>query len=47
MRLTRPLGALLERVPDPLLERGYAAIAHRRSRLGRLVPDGDGPRRFP
>jgi len=29
------------------LDRAYDAIASRRSRLGRLVPDGIAPRRFP
>jgi hypothetical protein len=47
MRLTRPAGKLLARVPDGLLERAYEAIAHRRKALGRLVPDRPGPRRYP
>ena len=29
------------------LRRGYEIVARRRGLLGRIVPDGDGPRRFP
>jgi hypothetical protein len=47
MRLTRPAGRLLARVPARHLDRGYALIADRRPRLGRLVPDRPGPRRYP
>lgn len=45
MRLTRPAGRLLTRVPEGVLENGYAFVARHRAPLGRLVPDG--PRRFP
>jgi predicted DCC family thiol-disulfide oxidoreductase YuxK len=44
-RLTRPAGRLLDLVPDALLDRGYSVLARRRGTLGRLVPDGPGPRR--
>jgi hypothetical protein len=48
-RLARRDGSLLGyggvrgRVPDAL----YRALASRRDTLGRLVPDGPAPRRFP
>jgi hypothetical protein len=48
-RLVRRSGSLIGhggvrgRIPDAL----YRAIAARRDVLGRLVPDGDAPRRFP
>jgi predicted DCC family thiol-disulfide oxidoreductase YuxK len=38
---------LLDRVPDDTLDRIYGAVARRRGRLGRLVPDGPAPRRYP
>jgi predicted DCC family thiol-disulfide oxidoreductase YuxK len=47
MRLTRPAGEVLAAVPDRVLEKLYALIARHRSRLGRLVPRGPAPRRFP
>lgn len=47
LRVTRPAGRLLARVPARRLDRAYEAIARRRRTLGRLVPDGPGPRRFP
>jgi predicted DCC family thiol-disulfide oxidoreductase YuxK len=47
LRVTRPAGRLLARVPPALLDRLYAALARRRGALGRLVPDGPAPRRFP
>jgi predicted DCC family thiol-disulfide oxidoreductase YuxK len=59
LRLAEPDGRLLSRgvavkaVAEHLgmwpagLDRAYDAIASRRSRLGRLVPDGSAPRRFP
>ena len=37
-----PLRAL-----GPLLEPPYALVSHLRGRLGRIVPDGPGPRRNP
>jgi predicted DCC family thiol-disulfide oxidoreductase YuxK len=30
-----------------LADRAYGLVARNRGRLGRLVPDGDGPRRYP
>ena len=45
MRLTRPAGRLLNRVPPGVLEAAYDLVARNRSRLGRLVPDGPAPRR--
>jgi len=47
MGLTRPLGRLLRRVPDPMLDRAYWLIARNRGTLGRLAPDGPAPRRYP
>jgi hypothetical protein len=47
MRVTRPAGRLLGLVPDGVLDRVYAQIARHRGSLGRLVPDGHAPRRFP
>jgi predicted DCC family thiol-disulfide oxidoreductase YuxK len=47
LRLTRPLGRVLEAMPPRLLEAQYELIARNRRRLGRLVPDGPAPRRFP
>jgi hypothetical protein len=45
---TRPLArsaALLHF--EPAAETLYALVARNRDRLGRLVPDGSGPRRYP
>jgi predicted DCC family thiol-disulfide oxidoreductase YuxK len=59
LRLAEPDGRLLSRGPAVKavaahlgawtggLDRAYDAIASRRSLLGRLVPDGLAPRRFP
>ena len=59
LRLAEPDGRLLSRgaavkaaaahlgIPPVGLDRAYDAIAGRRGRLGRLVPDGSAPRRFP
>jgi predicted DCC family thiol-disulfide oxidoreductase YuxK len=47
MRVTRPAGRLLARAPSGALDRVYALIADHRARLGRLVPDQPGPRRYP
>lgn len=47
MRLTRLVGRLLGRVPDGVLEALYGATARNRGTLGRLVPDGPAPKRFP
>jgi hypothetical protein len=47
MRLTRPVAPLVARVPERALEVLYRFVARNRSRLGRLVPNGPAPRRFP
>jgi len=47
MQLTRPLGRLLGRIPDPTLDRAYGLIARNRGTLGRLAPDGPAPRTYP
>jgi hypothetical protein len=47
MRHTRPVGRLLGLVPDAALDAAYGAVARSRGALGRLVPDGPAPRRFP
>jgi len=44
VRLTRPVGMLVGLVPDRSLDAAYRAVARRRGRLGRLVPDGPAPR---
>ena len=47
LKLSGPLVALLGRIPTRILERAYGVVASRRPYLGRLVPDGPGPVRFP
>jgi predicted DCC family thiol-disulfide oxidoreductase YuxK len=47
VRLTRPLGPILRRVPESALDRAYDVIARRRGAIGRLAPNGPAPRRFP
>jgi predicted DCC family thiol-disulfide oxidoreductase YuxK len=47
MSLTRPLGEALAHIPRNSLELAYDIVARTRSALGRVVPDGPGPRRFP
>ena len=47
IRLTRWAGRLLKLVPDPALEALYRVIAGNRGILGRFVPNGAAPRRFP
>jgi len=47
LHLTRLAGRMLDVVPDRALDAAYRGLARRRSLLGRLVPDGPGPRRFP
>ena len=59
LRLAEPDGRLLAggaavkgvlaqlRLPSGGLERAYGFVANRRGRLGRFVPDGVAPRRFP
>lgn len=46
-RLGRPAGRLLGLIPAGALDAGYRLVARNRRRLGRLVPDGPGPRRYP
>jgi hypothetical protein len=48
LALTRPLGRLLRTLHASLLVDALdRSVARRRGRLGRLVPDGPAPRRFP
>jgi hypothetical protein len=48
LRATRPLGVVLRRLRASLLVDAIDRIASRyRRRLGRLVPDGPAPRRYP
>ena len=52
VELARALGftrvaRLLDRIPDATLDGIYRAVARRRGLLGRVVPDGSAPRRFP
>jgi predicted DCC family thiol-disulfide oxidoreductase YuxK len=47
MRLTRGSARLLDLVPDAVLDGAYGLVARNRSLLGRLVPDGVAPRRYP
>jgi len=45
--VARLLRAPVPRFAGPLLTRCYDAVAARRARLSRLVPDGPAPREFP
>jgi predicted DCC family thiol-disulfide oxidoreductase YuxK len=47
LRRTQRLGRLLGVVHDALLDAAYGLVARHRSLLGRLVPDGHAPRRYP
>jgi predicted DCC family thiol-disulfide oxidoreductase YuxK len=47
MRRTRWLGRLAQSVPAPVLDAAYGLVARNRGRLGRVVPDGRAPRRYP
>ena len=48
IRLTRPLGHLLRLLrASPLLDALDKVVARHRGRLGRFVPDGPAPRRYP
>jgi hypothetical protein len=48
IRLTRPLGRLLGALRlSPLVDAIDKLVSRHRGRLGRLVPDGPGPRRYP
>jgi hypothetical protein len=48
LRPTRPLGLLLRRLRlSALVDALDRLVARNRGRLGRFVPDGPAPRRFP
>jgi hypothetical protein len=48
LRLTRPLGRVLQRLGmSPVVDALDKLVARNRGRLGRFVPDGPAPRRFP
>ena len=47
MSLTRGLGSIVATVPDRALDAVYRAVPRRRGRIGRLVPRGPAPRRYP
>lgn len=48
LHVTRPLGVLLGALRlSPLVDRLDALVAGQRSRLGRFVPEGPPPRRYP
>jgi hypothetical protein len=48
LRLTRPLARVLKALrAAPLLDALDKLVARQRSRLGRFVPEGDAPRRYP
>jgi hypothetical protein len=48
VRLTRRLGRFLRVVgAEPLIDAFDKLVSHHRGRLGRLVPDGPAPRRYP
>jgi hypothetical protein len=48
LRRTRTLGRLLRGAgASGLLDAGDRLVARHRGRLGRLVPDGHAPRRYP
>ena len=48
LRLTRPLARVLRAVrASALLDAFDKIVARHRGRLGRLVPDGPAPRRYP
>lgn len=47
LEAARPAARVLAWVPPRLLDRLYDAVARHRTALGRFVPDGPAPRRFP
>ncbi len=48
VRLTRPLGRALRAVRlSPVIDALYRVLSRYRSRLGRFVPEGPAPRRYP
>ena len=47
MRLPRPAARAVGALPPRVLDDLYGLVARNRGRLGRLVPDGPAPRRYP
>ena len=48
VQLTRPLGRVLRALKlSPLIDALDTLLAHYRKRLGRFVPEGPAPRRYP
>jgi hypothetical protein len=47
MHRSRAAGRLLQRVPESVLDTLYGFVARHRSPLGRLVPNGRAPKRYP
>jgi predicted DCC family thiol-disulfide oxidoreductase YuxK len=47
LRLTRPAARILGAIPPAALDALYALVSRHRSGLGRLVPNGPAPRRYP
>jgi hypothetical protein len=47
MHRSRAAGRLLASLPDSILDTLYGVLARHRTALGRLVPDGRAPRRYP
>ena len=48
LRLTRPLGRVLAAVhASSLVDAVYRLVARNRGRIGRFVPDGPAPHRYP
>jgi hypothetical protein len=48
LRATRPLGRVLQRIgARPLVDALDKLVASHRAGLGRIVPDGPAPRRYP
>jgi predicted DCC family thiol-disulfide oxidoreductase YuxK len=41
------VAGVLDAVPETVLEHGYDLVARNRGHIGRLVPNGPAPRRFP
>lgn len=48
LRLTRPLGSVLKALRlSPVVDVFDKGLAHYRKQLGRIVPDGPAPQRYP
>ena len=47
MHRSHAAGRLLASVPESILDTLYGMLARHRSPLGRVVPDGRAPRRYP